>query len=150
MAHQASLLHDHDAGAPRPKARVMGSRRISAERLSSAHRGSREPHWGKRAASCDIAVAKTKYTFDAANRVLTETNPLLKATTWTYDGDGNAKTKLDANGHLTTFSFVDAGRRREAAQEGHRPGSRQDAQEARAADSEAACQGRDGLADARA
>ncbi|MBK7862409.1 MAG: hypothetical protein IPJ65_28130 [Archangiaceae bacterium] len=49
----------------------------------------------------------TQYTFDTANRLLTETNPLLKVTTYTYDGAGNRRTKLDANGHTTTYSYDD-------------------------------------------
>ncbi|MBL8957778.1 MAG: hypothetical protein JNK82_43785, partial [Myxococcaceae bacterium] len=49
----------------------------------------------------------TNYTFDLANRLLTETNPLSKVTTFTYDAAGNRRTKLDANGHLTTYSYDD-------------------------------------------
>ncbi len=49
----------------------------------------------------------TTYTFDLANRLLTETNPLLKTTTYTYDAAGNRRTKLDANGHTTTYSYDD-------------------------------------------
>ncbi len=47
----------------------------------------------------------TRYTFDAANRLLTETNPLHVVTTYSYDAAGSRSTKLDGNGQLTTYEY---------------------------------------------
>jgi RHS repeat-associated protein len=49
----------------------------------------------------------TSYTYDAANRLLTERNPLNQVTTFTYDAVGNRATKLDAKGQLTTYTYDD-------------------------------------------
>ncbi|MFN0062653.1 MAG: RHS repeat domain-containing protein, partial [Myxococcaceae bacterium] len=49
--------------------------------------------------------ATTRYTYDLANRLLTETNPLTRVTTYTYDAAGNRQTKLDANGRTTTYVY---------------------------------------------
>lgn len=52
----------------------------------------------------------TNYTFDKANRLLTETNPLNQTTTFTYDARGNRETKLDGKGALTSYTYDDARR----------------------------------------
>jgi RHS repeat-associated protein len=50
------------------------------------------------------------YTYDHANRVLTETNPLQQVTAYTYDKAGNRRTKTDGNGKVTSYAY-DANRR---------------------------------------
>ena len=51
------------------------------------------------------------WTYDLANRQLTETNGLNVTSTWTYDAAGRRLTKLDGNGQVTTFGYDDNGRR---------------------------------------
>ncbi|MHB8420968.1 MAG: RHS repeat-associated core domain-containing protein [Myxococcales bacterium] len=47
----------------------------------------------------------TRFTYDASNRLTTETNPLNQVTTYSYNPDGTRATKLDAKGNLTTYSY---------------------------------------------
>jgi len=56
------------------------------------------------------APQATAYTYDLANRLLTETNPLSKTTTFAYDAAGRRQTKLDAKGQVTTYQYDAAGR----------------------------------------
>ena len=49
----------------------------------------------------------TRYTFDDANRLVTETNPLNKVTGYTFDNAGNRATKTDMKGDLTTYLLDD-------------------------------------------
>jgi RHS repeat-associated protein len=48
----------------------------------------------------------TTFTYDLANRLLTETNPIGKVTSsFAYDPTGNRQTKTDGNGKVTTYSY---------------------------------------------
>jgi RHS repeat-associated protein len=65
---------------------------------------------GNRLTVTDANNGVTRFSYDRANRLLSETNPINQATTYTYDAAGNRKTKLDGNGKTTTYSY-DANRR---------------------------------------
>ncbi len=56
----------------------------------------------------------TGYSYDKANRLLTEVNALKQATSYSYDKAGNRETKTDGNGKVTTYQH-DANRRLKAA-----------------------------------
>ena len=45
-------------------------------------------------------------TYDDANNMLTETDPLGHTTTYTYDGDGNVLTTTDPLGNVTTNTYI--------------------------------------------
>jgi RHS repeat-associated protein len=45
------------------------------------------------------------YTYNNANQLLTQTDPLNHLTTLTYDAVGNLKTWTDANNHTTTYDY---------------------------------------------
>jgi RHS repeat-associated protein len=47
----------------------------------------------------------TTFTYDAAGRLLTETDPLGHATTYGYDPVGNQTSVTDANNHTTTYQY---------------------------------------------
>jgi RHS repeat-associated protein len=47
----------------------------------------------------------TTFTYDATNRLLTETNPLNQTWTYTYNPDGTRATKLDPNNNLTKYAY---------------------------------------------
>ncbi len=47
----------------------------------------------------------TTFSYDANNRLLTETNPLSQVTTYTYNPDGTRHTKVDGKGNTTTYSY---------------------------------------------
>ena len=49
-------------------------------------------------------------TYDAANRKLTETDPLGDVTTYTYDDVGNELSQEDANSHTTSYTYDPADR----------------------------------------
>ena len=58
----------------------------------------------------DARTNQTAYGYDAMNRVVTVTPPAAGgtgtlATTYTYDTDGNLKTRTDPNAHLTTWTY---------------------------------------------
>src|SRR5919106_3153850 len=53
---------------------------------------------------------RTSFTYDAAGRLLTTTDPLGNVTTNGYDAVGNLSSVRDANGHNTTFTHDAAGR----------------------------------------
>lgn len=60
--------------------------------------------------SVAVGNGTTRYTYDLANRLLTETNPLNQTTTFTYDAVGNRETKLDGKLALTRYTYDDARR----------------------------------------
>jgi len=45
------------------------------------------------------------YTYDAADHVLTQTDPLGNLTTWVYDPAGNLTGPTDANSHATSYGY---------------------------------------------
>jgi YD repeat-containing protein len=47
----------------------------------------------------------TLYTYDAAGRLLTETDPLGHTTTYDYDAVSNQTSVTDANNHVTTYTY---------------------------------------------
>ena len=47
----------------------------------------------------------TKYAFDAANRLISETNSLGIATTYTFDAAGSRATKVDGKGLTTSYEY---------------------------------------------
>ena len=53
---------------------------------------------------------RTTYTYDAAGRLLTTTDPLLKVTTNAYDAVGNLASVEDANHHTTAYTYDAQGR----------------------------------------
>jgi YD repeat-containing protein len=57
------------------------------------------------------------YTYDGANRLLTETNPLQQVTAYTYDKAGNRQTKTDGSGKVTSYAY-DANRRLQTVVDG--------------------------------
>lgn len=54
-----------------------------------------------------VSGQNTTYTYDLANRLLTEINPLGRTTSFTYDAVGNRASKTDGMGRLTTYSYDD-------------------------------------------
>lgn len=61
-------------------------------------------------ASNSSGAQRTTYTFDAANRLLNETNPLNQVTRFTYDAKGNRETKVDGKNATTGYGYDEAGR----------------------------------------
>lgn len=53
---------------------------------------------------------KTTYTYDAAGRLRTTTDPLANVTNNNYDAVGNLQSVTDANGHTTSYTYDAAGR----------------------------------------
>ena len=45
------------------------------------------------------------YSYDAADRLRSTTDPLGNRTSWTYDAVGNLVSRTDANGHTTSYSY---------------------------------------------
>ena len=56
--------------------------------------------------SCTASYTWT-YTYDDANHMLTQTDPLSHETTWTYYPGGQLETVTDANSHTTTYAYDD-------------------------------------------
>ena len=73
---------------------------------------------GRLSSTTDANGHTTTYTYDSANRVLTETRPdpdgagplTAPVTTYTYDNAGNKATETDPRGHTTTFAYDSANR----------------------------------------
>ena len=53
---------------------------------------------------------RTRYTYDAAGRLLTTTDPLGHVTSNTYDEVGNLDSARDADGHITAYGYDGEGR----------------------------------------
>jgi RHS repeat-associated protein len=61
-------------------------------------------------AGANAADYTTNYTYDAAGRQLTSTDPLGHVTTYVYDSVGNRSAVTDANNHTTTYTYDAVGR----------------------------------------